>query len=332
MKKIFSVLILLATAAGGFYYWKEYVRPREDGKELKLFGNVEIRQVLLGFRVSGRLEKIYFEEGERVTSGDLLGTLDPVPYEIKKMEARAALHQTRANLEKMTHGYRTEEIRQAVARRDQIKASLDLAEKDFERLSRLFTEKAIAKKDLDNITSTRDSLRAELASAESALALTREGYRMEDIRAAEAGVELAEAQLKSAENSLSDTRLYSPSEGTILTRVTEPGTVVSAGQPVYAVMLANPVQVRAYVTERQLGRVRPGMEGKIFTDSWPDPLEGTVNYIASDAEFTPRQVQTENLRTDLVYRIRLLVGDNRDGRLKNGMPVTVLLNMDSDAK
>lgn len=323
MKKALVVLILIGAAVGGFYWWEHSPRGKNDG--LKLFGNVEIRQVLLGFRVSGRLEAIYFEEGERVTSGDLLGVLDAVPYEIKRAEARASLYQARANLEKMKRGYRSEEVRQAVARRDQIKASLDLAEKDYDRLSNLFKQSAVAKKDLDNITATRDQLRAELSSAESALALTREGYRIEDIKAAEAGVELGEAQLKEAENSLGDTKLYAPSEGTVLTRVTEPGTVVGAGQAVYAVMLKNPVQVRAYVSEAQLGRVHLGMKGKIYTDSHPDPLEGIVNFIASDAEFTPKQVQTENLRTDLVYRIRLLVEDNSGDRLKNGMPVTVRL-------
>ncbi len=323
MKKALIVLVLVGAAVGVFYWWERSPRSGNDG--LKLFGNVEIRQVLLGFRVSGRLEAIYFEEGERVTSGDLLGVLDPVPYAIRRAEARASLCQARANLDKMKRGYRSEEVRQAVARRDQIKASLDLAEKDYDRLSNLFRQSAIAKKDLDTITAMRDQVRAELESAESALALTREGFRIEDIKAAEASVELAEARLGEAENSLNDTKLYAPSEGTVLTRVTEPGTVVGIGQAVYAVMLKNPVQVRTYVTETQLGRVRLGMKGKIHTDSHPDSLEGTVNFIASDAEFTPRQVQTENLRTDLVYRIRLLVEDNREDRLKNGMPVTVYL-------
>ena len=153
----------------------------------------------------------------------------------------------------------------------------------------------------------------------------RKGYRSEDVKAAAAAVELAEAQLREAEISLSDTKLYAPAEGTILTRVAEPGTVLAAGQAVYAVMLKIPVQIRSYVTEPQLGKIRLGMRGKIFTDSHPDPLEGVVNFIASEAEFTPKQVQTEDQRSDLVYRIRLLVEENPQDRLKNGMPVTVFL-------
>jgi len=334
MKKILFVLFLLGAVAGGVFYFHfypdegkfllEHFRSPPSEKELmKLFGNAEMRQVLLGFRVPGRLEEIYFEEGQAVVSGDLLGVLDPLPYEIKLAGARAALHQAHAALDKMESGHRSGEIRQAVAQRDQIRASLNLAEKDWERLSNLFDQGAIARKGLDDVSATRDRLRAELASAESALSLMREGFRTEDVKAAEAVVELAEAQMREAENSLADTRLYTPSEGTILTRVVEPGTVVATGQAVYAVMLKRPVQVRTYVTGPQLGKIQLGMKGKIFTDSHPDPVEGTVNFIASEAEFTPKQVQTEDQRVDLVYRIRLLVEEG--GHLKNGMPVTVLL-------
>jgi HlyD family secretion protein len=330
MKKTLFVLILLGAIVGGVFYEEGFSRLRafssgKDEKELKLFGNVEIRQVLLGFRVPGRLMDIYYEEGQSVVSGDLLGEIDPLPYEIRLDEARATLRQAQANLDKMESGYQSEEIRQSVARRDQVRASLSLAEKDYERLSNLFAQSAISKKDLDGATSTRDQLKAELASAESALDLMRKGYRSEDVRAAVAAVDLAEARLREAEVSLSDTKLYAPAEGTVLTRVTEPGTVLAAGQGVYAIMLKKPVQVRSYVTEPQLGRVRLGMKGKIFTDSHPDPLEGTVNFIASEAEFTPKQVQTENQRVDLVYRIRLLVEDNPGDRLKSGMPVTLFL-------
>lgn len=328
MKKMIVVLLLILAVGGGAFYWFDrqgYFTERSEKNELKLYGNVEIRQVLLGFRVPGRLLEIYFEEGERVSSGDILGRLDSVPYEIKRAEARAALYQAQATLEKMTRGNRADEIRQAVSKRDQVRASQQLAEKDYERLSRLFTQSAVSKKDLDDITSVRDGLRAELASAESALDLMRQGFRSEDIKVAEGAVEVAEAQLRAAENSLADTRLYAPAQGTVLTRVAEPGTVLGAGQAVYAVALKSPIQIRAYVTEPQLGLIRLGMKGRIYTDSHSDPLEGTLHFIASEAEFTPKQVQTENLRTDLVYRIRLLVQENLQDRLKNGMPVTVVL-------
>ena len=331
MKKWFALLLLVLAAVLGALYANGDLdglidRFREKApNRIRLYGNVEIRQVLLGFRVSGRVEAVYREEGERVASGDLLGILDPVPYRIKRSEAQGAMLQARATLEKLHRGFRTEEVQEAAAQRDRVRASLDLAEKDYSRISNLFAKKAIARSDLDRASSQRNALRAELAAAENALALMREGYRKEDIEAAEAAYEAASARFAAAENALSDTELHSPAEGTILTRVTEPGTVVGAGQVVYALALERPVQVRAYIPEPQLGRVRVGMPARIFTDSSPTPIEGTLTFISPTAEFTPKQVQTEDLRTDLVYRARILVEDDREGRLKNGMPVTVLM-------
>ena len=331
MKKWFALLLLVLAAVLGALYANGDLdglidRFREKApNRIRLYGNVEIRQVLLGFRVSGRVEAVYREEGERVASGDLLSILDPVPYRIKRSEAQGAMLQARATLEKLHRGFRTEEVQEAAAQRDRVRASLDLAEKDYSRISNLFAQKAVAKSELDRASSQRNALRAELAAAENALALMREGYRREDIEAAEAAYEAASARFAAAENALSDTELHSPAEGTILTRVTEPGTVVGAGQVVYALALERPVQVRAYIPEPQLGRVRVGMPARIFTDSSPTPIEGTLTFISPTAEFTPKQVQTEDLRTDLVYRARILVEDDRDGQLKNGMPVTVLM-------
>lgn len=331
MKKRFALLLLVLAAVLGALYANgdldgliDHFREK-DPNRIRLYGNVEIRQVLLGFRVSGRVEAVYREEGERVASGDLLSILDPVPYRIKRSEARGAMLQAKAALDKLHRGFRTEEVREAAAQRDRVQASLDLAEKDYSRISNLFAQKAVAKSELDRASSQRNALRAELAAAENALALMREGYRREDIEAAEAAYEAASARFAAAENALSDTELRSPAEGTILTRVTEPGTVVGAGQVVYALALERPVQVRAYIPEPQLGRVRVGMPARIFTDSSPTPIEGTLTFISPTAEFTPKQVQTEDLRTDLVYRARILVEDDRDGQLKNGMPVTVLM-------
>ncbi|RRD63696.1 HlyD family efflux transporter periplasmic adaptor subunit [Fretibacterium sp. OH1220_COT-178] len=337
MKKTFALLLAAPVAALGLLYATGeldglLVRLRNaDPGRIRLYGNVEIRQVLLGFRVSGRIEEVHREEGERVVSGDLLAALDPLPYEIKRTEARGAMLQAKAALDKLHSGFRTGEVREAAAQRDRVRAALNLAEKDYERISNLFARKAVAKNDLDRATSQRNALRAELSAAENALALMREGYRKEDVEAAEAAYETAGARFKAAEIALADTRLYAPAEGTILTRVTEPGTVVGAGQVVYALALERPIQVRAYIPEPALGRVEVGMPARIVTDSHPDePIEGKLVFISPTAEFTPKQVQTEDLRTDLVYRVRILVEDD-GGRLKNGMPVTVLMEASGDS-
>lgn len=338
MKKRFLLLILVLAAVLGTLYAAGELdgligRFRQrDPNRIRLYGNVEIRQVLLGFRVPGRVEAVYREEGERVVSGDLLGILDPVPYRIKRSEARGAMLQAKAALDKLHRGFRTGEVREAAAQRDRVRASLDLAEKGYARIANLFARKAVARHELDRATSQRNALKAEFAAAENALALMREGYRKEDIEAAEAAYEAASAQFAAAENALADTELHAPAEGTILTRVTEPGTIVGAGQVVYALALERPIQIRAYLSEPQLGRVQVGMPARIVTDSSPGPIRGRLAFISPTAEFTPKQVQTEDLRTDLVYRVRILVEDDRDGLLKNGMPVTVLLEASGDTR
>ena len=301
---------------------------KQQSNDLKIYGNVEIREVQLGFRVSGRLKEIYFEEGAPVAANDLLAVLDPVPYQIKRDESLAALKQAKALLSKMKKGNRVEEIAQSRAKLKQINASLELAEKNLTRASKLYEEDVIAKKELDSAIANRDSLRAEYTAADSVLALMSKGFRDEDISSAAAAVELSEAKLSEAERALADTKLCAPDKGTVLTRVAEPGTVVSAGQPVYSISLKKPIQVRAYISETELGSIRLGMKGLIYTDSHPKPIYCTVSYISSTAEFTPKQVQTETSRTDLVYRIRLLVTDDREEILKNGMPTTVIIKKD----
>lgn len=324
-KKTAAILVLLIAVAGAAYWFWEKEKNKDDGT-MKLFGNVEIREVLLSFRISGRLETLRFEEGEKVASGDFLAAVDNTPYAIQVQEANAALLAAQANLEKMRHGYQTEDIRSAQAQRDQIAASLRNAETNYKRFKELYDQDVVAQKEYDDVASARDQLRAQLSAAESELHRLRGGFRPEDIKASEAQVDVARSRLDAAYTSLDDTEIHAPDDGTILTRIAEPGSIVAAGQPVYSMMLARPIQVRAYVTEPQLGRVKLGMKGKIFIDSHPDePIDGAVNFIAQDAEFTPKQVQTEDMRTDLVYRIRLLVPDNPGDRLKNGMPVTVVL-------
>jgi HlyD family secretion protein len=173
-KIIILVFIIIMFSGAAFLYFNE---EASESEIIKLYGNVEIRQILLGFRVPGRLDDIYFEEGENVEEGELLGILDPAPYEIKCAEFKAMLMEAQANLEKMRSGSRVEEIRQAEANKEQIRASLGLAETEFNRLFRLFSENAVSKNDLDKATSNRDSLRAQLESSSATLALIRKGYR-----------------------------------------------------------------------------------------------------------------------------------------------------------
>ena len=181
---------------------------------------------------------------------------------------------------------------------------------------------------LDNARGARDQARARLEIAKQELELARKGPRQEVIEAARAELKMLEAELALARERLQDTEVYAPAKGTILTRVHERGAIVTPGEPVYTLSLTDPGWVRAYVSEPDLGRIAPGMSAKVFTDARPgQPYEGQIGFISPTAEFTPKTVQTPELRTSLVYRLRVVVR-NHDGMLRQGMPVTVEIPLD----
>lgn len=320
-----TVLLLLAIAAAGWLVWdyrQTNADPRKEG--LTLYGNVEIRQVELAFRVSGRVQTMRNEEGDAIKAGALLATLDAKPYEDELRLAQAQLAEAQANLNKLQKGNRSEETAQAQAQVNLRQATFDHALLEYNRQESLYADKVISKRERDEAKARHEEARAALESAREALRMSTAGFRDEDIAAGSAAVQAASARLEQAKTRLEDTQLHAPSDGVLLTRVTEPGAVVAAGQTVYALCLHTPVWVRAYVDEPELGFVKPGMKALIFTDSEPDkPYSAQVGFISPEAEFTPKSVETPQLRTALVYRLRI-IADN-PGNLRQGMPVTVRL-------
>ena len=292
---------------------------------LKLYGNVDIRQVELGFRVAGRVAAMKFEEGQAVEAGTVLAELDARSYEEDVRAARARVTQQAAALEKLERGPRPAEIAQARANLAERRASLENARAAFERAQKLYASEVIAKAGLDDARTLLETSKARVGEAAAALRLLEEGSRPEDVAAARASLELARARLAAAETALADTRLVSPAEGIVLSRVVEPGAVVAPSSVVYVLSLTGPVWVRAYIDERHLGRIHPGMEVNVISDSAPQtPYRGRIGFISPVAEFTPKSVETPELRTELVYRLRITV-DQPGLSLRQGMPVTVLI-------
>jgi HlyD family secretion protein len=329
MKKKIILLVVLAVlvAAGvfGYRYWQANGKA-DTGHTLVLYGNVDIRKVDLGFRVGGRIASIAFEEGDAVHRGDQVAALDPVPYENEVALAMAAQDRAAAELSRLENGTRPQEIRQAHAQVTEAQASLVALEKDYQRSSVLVKDNAISKQAYDDIRARRDAARARLTSARETLALAQEGFREEDIAAGRSQFAEAQARLEQARIRLADTVVQAPADGVLLTRVTEPGAIAAAGQTVATLSLNDPVWVRAYVPEPDLGKIWPGMPAEILTDSRPDrPYKGQVGFISPEAEFTPKNVETPRLRTDLVFRLRV-IADNPDEGLRQGMPVTVKLD------
>lgn len=265
------VLLLLLIGAVAWIVFK--LRHDGDQSELTLYGNVDIREVDLGFRVLGKLQTLNIEEGDLVIPGQFIGSLEKTPY--------------------------VDELRQAQARVKAAKVAFENAEKVFKRREELIGPEAVSQEEFDNAMATLNQNKANYEEAEAALA--------------------------SSTTRLTDTEVYSPSHGTVLTRVREPGAIVKVGDPVCTVSLTAPVQIRAYVMAKDLGRIYPGMPATIITDTPNSPVyKGHIGFISSVAEFTPKTVETVDLRTDLVFRLRIIV-DNADRYLRQGMPVTITL-------
>ena len=315
---IVAVLVIVALALGGFYYY----RSHED-RGLTLYGNVDIRTVNLGFRVGGRLASLDVDEGDTVTRGMLLGKLDDAPFVNSLNEAKANVAAAQAQLDLLLAGYRTEEIAQARAPVAQQQASFSYADSYLKRQQGLWASKATSANDLEDAKTARNQALANLQAAKDKLSQYETGNRPQEIEQAQAAADQAELNLK-------DTQLIAPSDGTILTRAVEPGTMLASGSTVFSVSLTRPVWIRAYVSEENLSKAIPGTEIQIYTDGRPNkPYHGKIGFVSPTAEFTPKSVETPELRTDLVYRLRVIV-TAADDSLRPGMPVTLRFN-DDDA-
>jgi HlyD family secretion protein len=331
-KAIIFVLVMgvsLALSAGGYYLWQQRQQPQN---QLILYGNVDIREVNLGFYVFGRVEHMLFEEGDKVAQGQPLAILERDRFINRVAIARANLEKQRAVVKKLEMGSRPEEIKKAKADAEAAKIALRNAQRIYKRRLTLAHTKTIAKETVDDAREFRNRATANLEAARQLLQLAIKGPRKEDIEAAHAEKRALEAELALAQRDLKDAEIYAPADGIIRVRILEPGAIVTAGEPVYTLALKSPVRVRAYVSEPDLGRIHSGMPVKVFTDSRPDrPYEGQIGFISPTAEFTPKTVQTPQVRTSLVYRIRVIIA-NPDYGLHQGMPITLIVHLKEHSK
>jgi len=328
MKRVL-LIVLAVVAAGAGYWW--YTESLRDTGELRLHGNVEVRQVNLGFKVAGRIETLAVDEGDRVRTGQTLASLEKIYFRETLAQMRAQADQAAANYAKLKAGYRVEEIAQARAAVAEREATLENATITRKRAESLLKTPAGSQKVFDDTQAAERQAEALLNSAREALRLQEAGYRKEDIVYAKAQLDERNAVIATIERQLADADLIAPGDGTVLSRVREVGAIVQAGETVFAVSLTNPVWVRTYVTEPDLGRIRPGMPVTVHTDTPGGKVyRGKIGFISTAAEFTPKTVQTDELRTSLVYRLRVVV-DGNDEELRQGMPVTVELAPASEA-
>ena len=326
------VLILAVVGVAVAAWWIAGRHKSTDG--LVLYGTVDLRQADLPFNASERVTEVLVQEGDHVKVGQVMARLDPTRMQpqVAKAEADVAAEQQVVN--RLHAGTRPEEVAQGRANVLSAQADSANAQRQYDRLtelSRNSSGRAVSKQDLDTAKAALDVAQAKLAVNRKALDLQVAGPRKEDIAQAEAQLHADEAQLALLRRQLADMELKAPIDGVVRSRLVEPGEIASPAKAAFTLAITDPKWIRAYVSDPDLGAVREGLKATISTDAFPSrPFRGWVGFISPTAEFTPKTVQTEELRSSLVYEIRVFVEDP-DDRLRLGMPATVRLDTTAPA-
>jgi len=321
----------VVAVAAGLWLWLGRDRGA-TAKELVLSGNVDIRQVQLAFYGSERIATVRVKEGDHVRKGQLVASLEKARLEAAVADRKALMEAQREVLRRLEAGNRPEEIRKARADLEAAAADLRNAQLTAERAFKLVSQGAVTAQESDDARAALDVAVARKAAAQEAFALMALGPREEDIAAARATLQACEAQLELARRDLVDADLAAPADAVVEDRILEPGDMASPQKPVLTLALDDPLWVRVYAAETDLPRIRPGMKAWVTTDGFPGRrYEGWVGYISPTAEFTPKSVETSEVRTKLVYQLRVFVR-NPQGELRLGMPAVVTIPLDQSTQ
>lgn len=331
MKKKIMILTILALVAGAFV-WVALRRSGDGNEAMKITGTVETTTVAVSFKVPGRLKERLVDEGVQVQAGQLVARLEDDELQ-DELRVRAADEQAaRSGLADLLAGSRREEIAAAAAALARLQAEADRAEQDAVRAETLYKLEVIPRQELDAARALRDAAAAAVREGQERLQLTRIGPRPDAVRQAQARLEAAGAGRSLAATRLSQAMLTAPLSGFVLARHAEPGELLAVGSPVITVGRLDEVWVRGYIPETQLGRIKLGQRAVVTSDTWKGrSYQGTVSFIASEAEFTPRNVQTEAERVKLVYRFKVTIA-NPQQELKPGMPVDLVIETETEAR
>jgi len=299
---------------------------RGASPDLAWSGTVEATEARLGFVTPGRIETVRFHEGDRVRAGEIMAALDTAEAAARVVEAEAQVAAARATLEELVRGSRPEEIQQSRAIRDAAQHRRADAQRDFDRAQQLYAKNLASQESYDKAQTALDLTQSQLRQAEESLQLVEQGPRRERVTGQRAQVATAEAAVAAARVTLANRILRAPFDGVVTVRHHEPGEIVAAGSAVLSLMNRDDRWVRIYVGEARVGAVRTGQKATITCDTFRDrTYPGEVVYISSEAEFTPKNVQTQEERVKLVYAVKVRVTGDPSFDLKPGMPADVRL-------
>jgi HlyD family secretion protein len=315
-------------AIGAIVVITHRLRDRRDGERLVASGTAEATEAQLGFQVPGRIATIDVREGDPVHADSALASLDRSEQQARLDQVRAQLEAARALLSEMERGSRSEEIAQARANRDAAAQRLDDAKRDLDRAAQLREGGAVSQEAFDKARLAHDVAKSLFDSASEQLALVQAGPRRERIEGQRAQVVQAEAAVRQIEAMMANMTVRSTFDGVVTVRHREPGEIVSAGAAVLTVMNPADRWVRIYVPETRIGRMRLGLPAVLTCDTFPGKrYTGEISFIASQAEFTPKTVQTTEERVKLVYAVKVRITGDSALDLKPGMPVDVTIDL-----
>lgn len=320
MKRIFFILMVLID-----FLWLSC--SKKSDLYLKFSGVIEGKEIEVSSKIAGLIKEIYVDEGDKINVNDIIAVIDCSDYEIQKKQIEAMVESAVANLKIIEKGARSEDLRVAEEAKKQAETNLRSAEKDFNRAKRLFEEKSITEKQWEDARTRYEIALANFKQAEENLKKMKKGAREEEMEMARAKVKEAMALLESIEKRIKDCEILSPSEGIVSVKLREKGEMVNAGTPIVKILTAEKVYLYIYIPEKELGFVRIGDVAEVRVDSFPErKFIGKVVFISPEAEFTPRQVQTEDERTKLVFKAKIEM-ENKEGILKVGMPADAFIKI-----
>jgi len=321
--KIIPVILLLAVAVLLVFL----LAGEGEITEYMVSGTVEAREVDISPKIAGRIDLIYADEGDTVSDGELLLQMDDRQLRLQVQQAEAGLKAAQETLADLKAGAREEEIASARAAYEAAKAAYKKAKNDLKRAQVLYEEETTSEDHLERAELQLENAEKNMDMAREMLELLKAGSRKNVIESARYNVQQAEKKLDEIMLLQTESRTFSPIDGVVTIRSAEPGEVIAAGTPVLTVINPADCYVKIYISEKYLGRVKIGQDVEILTDSFEDKtFSGKLIFISSEAEFTPRNIQTQEERVKLVFAAKVKI-DNRDLLLKPGMPVDVKIDL-----
>lgn len=327
-RRLFPILVGLAAIGVAAVIWVVLDGRRDGDQALIASGTVEATEAHLGFPTPGRIEAISVQEGDRVDVGDELALLDREETRARREQAVAQVAAAKALLRELERGFRSEEITQGRAALAVAAETLRDAQRDLDRIGNLLESRAVSQEAYDKAEVALDLARNRHRQAIEQVRILETGPRQEKIDAQRAQVAQAEASVRVIDATLNNMTVRAPFGGLVTVRHREPGEIVPSGAAILTVMNPEYRWVRIYIPETRIGAVKVGQSAAISSDTDPQKqYQGEVVFIAAQAEFTPKTVQTTEERVKLVYAAKVRITGDADYDLKPGMPADVRLGI-----